>query len=210
MHFLIAANHRMKTVTERCIKSLEALNYRYTIFDLGGLGFGQAFTVEEATFHSNGYYDSTFNRWPTRALHKPKLISYFLENAGDPIVYLDADTFVRRHIDEIVGDYDIGVTIRSQDEAMQKLGRINAGVIFLNPTARARNFVRQWEAKTKLVGNDQHALNILADGSGCSLKEFPCEIYNWYYFPGVPPPQAKILHFKTGGKEMFGWSFNAS
>jgi len=69
MHFLIAANFRLKTLALRCVQSIESLGYRWTAFDLGGLGFGQSFYIDDETFQSAGYYNTQYQRWRSRAMH---------------------------------------------------------------------------------------------------------------------------------------------
>jgi nucleotide-diphospho-sugar transferase len=208
VEFLLAANHRLKTVAQRCVRSLDDLDYRRTVFDLGGLGFGESFPVEDPTFQAEGYYPTHFTKWHSRAMHKPRLILNFLPKVKDFLVYLDADTFVRRPIGEIEGDYDVGVTVRRLYEQRQAvLGRVNAGVVFLNRTAAAFKFVERWVAETEKAGNDQVALNKLVDRGGLRIRLFPTDIYNWYYFPDVPTPDAKILHFKTANAQHLGGRF---
>ena len=81
--------------------------------------------------------------------------------------YLDADAVLINKIDEVPGDYDIGVTIRRPGEQctnpdyMPFFGRINAGVIFFNCTPASIKFCNNWESKTQELQNDQRALNVL-------------------------------------------------
>jgi hypothetical protein len=200
MEFILAANGLHKEFATQCVKSLDALGYKWTMFDLGGLGFGQLFPIQDKTFLSHGHYQTCFKRRPSRALHKPQIIADFLDSQFPDdnnalVVYLDTDTIIRQRIDEIIGDYDIGVTVRRSNE-WELEGRINAGVLFLRSTVKTRNFVRQWIAETQHLGNDQEALNSLLPKQSCTIAEFPTDIYNWYYFPN-PPPTAKILHYKA-------------
>ncbi len=170
--------------------------YHWTVFDLGGLGFGRSFPVTDEVFQSTGCYQTNFQKWPSRAMHKPQVIGEFVNSATDLVVYLDADTLVRQNIDEIVGDYDIGVTVRRPRE-QKRLGKVNAGVVFFRPTSRAKIFIERWKRETQTLGNDQEALNALLAEPDCTVAEFPTEIYNWYYFPQSPPKQAKIIHYRA-------------
>jgi hypothetical protein len=205
MHFLLAANAKHKSFVVQCLNSLNALAYHWTIFDLGGLGFGRPFPIEDETFNQHGYYKTTYTKRRSIGLHKPQVIAEFLNQKsnredGDLVVYLDADTFVRGRIDEIMGQYDIGVTVRQPSEWVQE-GKINAGVIFFRRTLFTKLFLDRWILQTRLLGNDQEALNSLLLSPTCTVAEFPTSVYNWYYFPTKPPAEVKILHFKSSSRE---------
>jgi len=188
----------------RCIQGLDALDYQWTAFDLGGLGFGKPHLIQDETFKSRGFYKTSYKRRISRAMHKPQIITEFINSKwynhpNELIVYLDADTFIRQRIDEVIGDYDIGVTTRRQEER-KLFGKINAGVIFIRITEPTRMFLQRWTAETQQLGNDQEALASLLNNPQCSIREFPTEIYNWYYFPASPPAEAKILHFRAASR----------
>jgi hypothetical protein len=202
IQFLLAANGRLKSFATQCVKSLDVLGYQWTMFDLGGLGFGHSYPIKDETFQSQGYYQTIFSKRPSCGMHKPQIIADFLNtkfsnNEPGCIVYLDADTFIRQKIDEIIGNYDIGVTVRRACE-WERHGKVNAGVLFFRSTMQTRIFVNRWIAETQRLGNDQEALNsLLLSEQQCIIAEFPTDIYNWYYFPTSPPKKAKILHFKA-------------
>jgi hypothetical protein len=187
----------MKPLAEQCARSIEANGYQWTAFDLGGLGFGRSFRVLDESFHTLGSYETDFTERPTRALHKPEIVAAALGEFRETIVYVDVDTILRARIDEIVQDsYDVGVTVRMPTERKRD-GLANAGVIFFNPTAACKEFVAKWRDETTRIGNDQAALLYLLPGDHCRIMGFPTLIYNWYYFPRVPPKSAKIVHFKV-------------
>src|ERR1035441_3786835 len=101
MHLLLAANKLHKMFARQCVRSLDALGYQWTMFDLGGLGFGHSYPIQDKTFLSRGCYQSFFKRRPTRGLHKPQIIAEFfntkfLRDQVEWIVYLDTDTLVRQ------------------------------------------------------------------------------------------------------------------
>ena len=196
LHFVIAANFRLKELAQKCVQSIESQGYEWTAFDLGGLGFGRQFAVTDETFQTHGHYQTEFKRRRTTGMHKPDVVAEMLNQVGGPLVYLDADTQLVHRIDEIIGEYDVGVTVRPFLEQV-RWGPINAGVIFFNPTPGAKFFVERWRKETVRVGNDQEALTNLLAGRFCRVAEFPVLIYNWYYFPDAPPPSAKILHLKV-------------
>jgi len=197
MQFLLAANGLVKSYALECIKSLDALGYPWTMYDLGGLGFGLPFSIHSKTFQTKGHYQTSFRKRTSKAMHKPHIIANFLESATDFVVYLDADTFVRQRIDEIVGNYDVGVTLRPRWEWEKKLEKVNAGVIFLRPTDATKNFVQKWVLRTQTIGNDQAALASILREPDCVVAEFPAKIYNWSYFRNLPSSQTKIIHFKA-------------
>jgi hypothetical protein len=204
MHFVLAANYRLRVEVQRCIASLEALGYPWTVFDLGGLGIGEPFTVIDKTFHSQGIYSTCYTQRETRAMHKPDIVRKLLDNKDPWLVYLDADTFVRRRIDEIIADYDIGITVRPNTDQLVSESRINAGVLFFHISEATRNFVDQWKQETLAVGNDQAALCNLIRKPTSKISEFPVDIYNWYRFPKAPPPEAKILHYRVSFRPILG------
>jgi len=144
--------------------------------------------------------------------------------------------------DFTAASYDVGVTSRKmtseeswrwpnlKNHVFEKyfkyyMGELNAGVVFFAPTAAARAFVEQWEAKTQELQNDQRALNQLINPRNEQLmhrdvlirdytegtlrfRTFPAEHYNYCYFPRKPGKGVRIVHFK-GRARMAVHSFNA-
>jgi hypothetical protein len=200
MIFVVAANFRVKKLAAACVQSIATCGYRWIAFDLGGLGFGRAFRVSDQMFHWKGHYETHFTKWPSRAIHKPEVIAAAMQEFNEPLVYLDADTLLRQRVDELCGTFDVGVTIRRPIEQSIH-GRINAGVLFFNATPQAKELVQTWRQVTQEIGNDQEALSTLLTDSRWRVSEFPCDVYNWYYYPDKPPPTAKILHLKVSRLE---------
>lgn len=207
-------------------------DYKFEIYDLGGLNIGKKFIVDNPLFHSKGYYCEIKPGWNSTALHKPSVIMDCIENTnkGDIVVYLDSDAIVINEIDEINNlDFDIGITIRSPNENMYWY--INAGVVFLRQNERTKEFIRYWKNKTSELNNDQLALNNVINPNNILLikdmtydsSELNCIIknlkircfstweYNFYYFANIDMnklenneyPNIKILHFKTDKRKYF-------
>ncbi len=202
MILVTAANKKFAPFVKKSIDQAEKLGYTYRIYDLGDLGFGIPFPIQDSHFKTHGYYSTIHKTWKTKALHKPDIIMDAL-SLGEFVVYLDADAVVIDEIDEVIGNYDVGVTIRRSGELENEplpahktiMGQINAGVIFFNPTENTKKFVKEWKILTEKVKNDQLALNQI-NKSNIKLQKFPAEIYNFYYFP-ENPDKAKILHYKN-------------
>lgn len=199
MIIITAADWRFKAGAENLQLAAEAFGYRFQAYDLGGLGFGIPHVVNDKQFVQEGFYNYTTSVWKSKALHKPSVVSHALRDASELVVYLDADTILCDRIDEIVGDYSIGVTIRRPVEPCVNIGKVNAGVVFFNPVAA--DLVAEWEELTEECGNDQRALNRLHQKHPDRFREFPTDLYNWYYF-GESQETAKILHFKDNKHEM--------
>ena len=179
---ITAANFALKDYVLQSMASAKSLGYELLVYDLGGLGVEGSipFAVNDESFQKDGFYVLLDNgRWKSRSLFKPAVVKNAMASRPTTfIVWLDADAQVIRAIDDIVGDYDIGVTSRRlsgkeswrwpnlKNHVWEKyfqyyMGELNAGVIFFAPTDAARAFVEQWGAKTQELQNDQLALNRL-------------------------------------------------
>lgn len=205
-----------KVITETA-QNARRFGYVPVIYDLGELGIGELYYEEDETFQKEGYYREVQQGYQSKSLFKPDIVQKCLEEHNDFTVYLDGDALLYKRIDEVEGnDYDIGVTLRPPFEMEsqwyedhKKIVRyLNAGVIFINPTPAALQFIKLWKIRTAEVGNDQQALNELAcpdeypennsiiELNGARIKYFPCQIYNNYYFDEGVVKGLKILHFK--------------
>lgn len=174
------------------------LNYNCKFYDLGGLGFGESFEINNESFTKFGFYKvmNETSGWCSRALHKPEII--MKTEFDDVLVYMDSDAYPVSRFDEICDEeFDIGVTVRRNGEKYGNLGRINAGVIFFRNTKKAHEFICRWSEKTKTIKNDQIALNDEISTGRYKVHEFPTDIYNYYYFPEAPDDNVKIYHFKS-------------
>lgn len=198
MLIVSSADKRFSNLASHLRSQCKRVGYSLAMYDLGDLGFGTPMTITNETFVELGYYKvmNPDSGWCSRALHKPEVIRR-TEFEGT-LAYMDADAFPVARFDEIEEhDFDIGVTVRDKSEEYGKMGRINAGVMFLKNTTGMKEFVREWGLLTAELGNDQVALNKTIDTGKYNVKEFPTKIYNYYYFPEKPGPEVKIYHFKS-------------
>ncbi|MBC8875911.1 MAG: FkbM family methyltransferase [Planctomycetes bacterium] len=147
---LTAANGRFATWVDRWLTAVRSHDYPCVVYDLGELNQGVRFDLGDGgkRFQETGQYNSIFARWPVLAMHKPAVIADCLARAHRWVVYLDADCLIRERIDDVIGEHDLGVTVRRPGELRQAsrdhrpfMGQINAGVIFLNATPATRAFV---------------------------------------------------------------------
>lgn len=194
---LIAGDNNFSNFVKHAVEHAERQNYNTLVYDLGDLGYGTKFEGKVS--------DITHQRIPS----KPALILDGLSKIkeGDFLVWLDADTLLVDNIDEIIDDYDIGVTVRKKKSKRIQESFINAGVLFVRKSATSINFIEDWIKKTAELKGDQYALNMLCDlpnnnlaettkVSSAVIKKFPCKVYNNFYFKG-DQSQAKILHYKS-------------
>lgn len=192
--------------------------YKTIIYDLGSLGIGTKYVVNDDSFIENGYYSSeVVNGYKSKSLFKPDIVDRTMCENDETVIYLDGDAQLCCSLSEVdTDDYDVGVTLRDKSELVGEwyeahieiVKYVNAGVIMFRPTSATRIFVSKWRELTQEVGNDQMALNKLVcpDGypennsihliNGVRVKFFPGTIYNFYYFGSMFPHSPKILHFK--------------
>lgn len=203
--------------------------YRSDVYDLGTLGIGESYRIEDRSFIEKGYYQKELkNGYKSKSIFKPELVKLSMSKHDELVVYLDGDAQLCANIDEVdTDDYDIGVTLRDVTELgtdwyrdnVEIVKYVNAGVIFFRPTERAREFVAQWARLTEELGNDQMALNALSSPedypepwsvrtlNGVRVKYFPARIYNFYYFTEIMPIGAKIFHFKGSVRKYYPFDF---
>lgn len=199
-----AANIKFKFYIQHLIQSIVNQKYSYIVYDLGELGQGCPFLAKVS--------EQPFKTIPA----KPYIIHDALGKIGKDefVVWVDADTLLMDNIDEIVGEYDIGVTIRKERGDYCKMGTINAGVIFIRNTKEAKLFLQIWGEKSMELEGDQWALNELCDFSteeigktknifGAVIKSFPCTVYNNFYFTEEQHHHAKIFHYKTDFRDKY-------
>ena len=207
MKILVAANRRMRKFASACVKSAHKLGYSVIVYDLGGLGFGKPFTVDNKTFQEKGYYREILPGRYSCGEHKPAVIKDCLRSCNEFIVYLDADTILIDRIDEMAGDYDVGLIIKPEWEVEKVIKKkypndnyliygayVNAGVMCFNPTEATHRFLEQWEYKTKELQNDQGAINDMLkeyfplksgqfiETQGIKIRTFDTMSYSYYYF----------------------------
>jgi hypothetical protein len=215
MLILTAGDKRYSQIAAYAVAKAEALGYRTVAYDLGGLGFGVEWKVRDRSFQKHGYYAEFEDHFFSTARHKPGVIEHCLRTKSTFVVYCDADAVVIRNIDEVAGDYDVGVTLRRPEEFGDDVperirtyrGRINAGVLFFNYGKAALRFLALWKKAMQKWPDDQWALNEMLCPNlaappqmyrGIRIRTFPSDQYNYCYFPEEPPVNAKILHYRCG------------
>ncbi len=196
MIILTAGNAKFKTMIKHSRSTAVKLGYQFFVYDLGDLGFGEKLFLPSPV--------------KTTCVHKPGMIRKFLQTTKEFTTYLDGDAFLVDRIDEVTSaDYDIGVTVRRQDEyeVSKSFGWLNAGVMFFRPGALP--FIDLWEQHATDMQDDQLGFNriinpdnlyirpdqVLTIGAA-RIKTFPADIYNYYHFP-EKPGRAKVLHFRS-------------
>lgn len=213
------------------MKQAELFGYQFDAYDFGGLGFGEPYSIHhwnlagervEGPIHEKNRGLVTNNKglvtgtgaFPT----KQDFIYDHWKKVDDFIVYLDADAMVTQNIDEAIGDYDIGVTMRASypkvpDVYLPFREFCHAGVVFVNNTEGAEIFLQRWIAARDVAYtySDQHALDItlrselrdfgyplrgktVTSLSGIKIKILPQEIYNLLVNRNTFNPDAKIVH----------------
>jgi len=222
-----------KEVISRTTECAQRFGYETVVYDLGGLGMGCEFEVDNQQFKERGHFDLVAPERVGKSPFKPELLMKSMREAPIFTVWLDGDALLVDPIDEVVGDYDLGVTIRHPFETQgpnwernaAATGYINAGVVFINPSTKMNTFLADWSRLSyEGGGSDQWGLNQMLSLSevpqawstreinGLRCKFFPAEIYNFYYFKVLesPPPKRlvsmpkpKILHFKGGARHHY-------
>jgi len=206
MIILTAGNYRFKRMVKTSVKQAKKFGYNPVVYDLGGLGFGKPFFVSDPSFREKGYYWTTEDGRRSTGMHKIALIRECLSTTCDFVAYLDGDAILVDRIDEVAGNYDIGLTVRMQEEVEEThrrtkgthriyAGYINAGVMLFNNNKNTRHFIGIWERESqKFGGDDQHALNSLLQEhfplihdrtitvDNVKIRTFDTRIYNYYYF----------------------------
>ena len=204
--FLIAGNNDYINFVKHAVEYVKWKKYFTLVYDLGQLGYGTKF---------EGKVSNVVHK---RIPSKPAIILDGLSkiNKDDFLVWLDADTLLMDNIDEIEGDYDIGVTVRKKKSKKIQEAWINAGVIFVKNTDFSFRFLKTWIEKTSQRGGDQWALNELCNLQTNTLetisineikiKKFSCEIYNNFYF-SENQEKAKILHYKNDVRNNYPYNY---
>ena len=218
-------NFSYRNVITCTVTTAKKFGYIPVVFDLGSLGIGEPYVVNDVSFSEKGYYEREVHEgYKSKSLFKPDIVRKCMTKYNDLIVYLDGDAQLFGNIDEVnTEDYDVGVTLRDPVELQGEwyndhidiVRYINAGVIFFRPTIAAKKFVDSWGKITEELGNDQMALNRMActdkypeafsvsNISGVRMKYFPCKQYNFYYFREGLVRNIKIMHFKADVRHFF-------
>ncbi len=142
MQIVTAANDNKDypELVKQCVSSAEALGYDISVYDLGGLGYGNNTFAQQ-------------NRSPILACwQKPFVMLDALEKVApnELVVWFDADLQIKKKIDEIDDkSYDIGLVVRGgfkletfkQNDFSQKF---NTGTLFLYNNAKSISFLQEW------------------------------------------------------------------
>jgi len=194
---VIAGDANFKKYVDKAVAYSKNVGYDPVVYDLGGLGYGTPFNARVSP------------KVGAKIPSKPGLIMETLKtvNDGDYVVWLDADALIEQPIDEIMFDYDIGVTVRQPKQIENSLP-INAGIVFVRKTKAALDFVERWMTLCETGISDQQELNKLCKVTTehtdttvirgyVRIRVFPCKIYNNFYFAKKKVPHAKIKHYKS-------------
>jgi hypothetical protein len=228
-NFRYKENFRFGRVIATTARNAARFGYGIDIYDLGTLGMGTPYRVEDQHFVKMGHYErEAVSGYKSKSLFKPALMKECLTKNKQLTAYLDGDAELRHPIDGVISDdYDIGVTLRDRSELETEWYQdhkdivkfLNAGVIFFNHTDATFDFMNRWEELTDEVGNDQMALNQLACPDeypepcsvhvieGVKFKYFPCVKYNYYYFFDILPWRASIMHFKGDVRHLYPFNW---
>lgn len=196
MKIITAADKGFESHFLKMLESVKKLNYDIDVYDLGDLNYGEKYLASV----SSKSYKKNPNK-PQYILKKLKEIK-----PNELLVWMDADTVLVDRIDELEKDFDfdIGVTVRREKKKDVQAGRINSGIIFFRNNKNTLLFFEEWNQKTQELEGDQWALNVIYEEKSKPfvIKEFPCEIYNNYYFDETSK-KAKILHYKTDKRRRY-------
>lgn len=194
---VVAGDANFKKYVDKAVESCRNVGYETIVYDLGGLGYGKPFQGRVSP------------QIGAKIPSKPGMIMETLKNLddGDYVAWIDADAIVLDRFDEVMGEYDIGVTVRQPKQIENSLP-INAGIVFVKKTTASMEFVRQWIELCETGVSDQQELNKLCQvttkdtnttviRNNTKIKVFECKIYNNFYFAKKSVPHAKIKHYKS-------------
>lgn len=200
---VIAGDSNFRKYVDRAVAHCRKVGYDPVIYDLGGLGYGTPFEGRVSP------------QVGAKIPSKPGMIMETLKivDEGDYVVWIDADALIEDRIDEIMFDYDIGVTVRQPKQKENSLP-INAGIVFVRKTPAAIKFVEEWIKLCETGVSDQQELNKLCQvttkdtnttvvRNNTSIHVFECRVYNNFYFAKKATPHAKIKHYKSKLRDLW-------
>jgi len=180
------------------------------------------YKLEATKFTPDMFPEVKKGTYNARIPFKPQFI---LDNLDDDVLYLDADAHVNGKLD-IDWDFDIAVTMhppKKQDRGdggyRYARGRLNAGVIFVKNTDKAREFLKKWKLYIENFtefGSDQEALHRMLwlhtdwnkhntiDFLGVKVKLLNSDDYNANPQDGRGDKDSKILHYPGAWKKYYG------
>jgi hypothetical protein len=200
---VIAGDSNFRKYVDKAVEYCRKVGYDPVIYDLGGLGYGTPFEGRVSP------------QVGAKIPSKPGMIMETLKivDEGDYVVWIDADALIEDRIDEIMFDYDIGVTVRQPKQKENSLP-INAGIVFVRKTPAAIKFVEEWIKLCETGVSDQQELNKLCQvttkdtnttvvRNNTSIHVFECRVYNNFYFAKKATPHAKIKHYKSKLRDLW-------
>lgn len=220
MTIVSAANSKYKQIILDSIEKTKKAGYSTSVYSIdNSLGFGQSFLTKDFLNDLAKSPRRSFNGFFGRIIYKPYIIEQALREKNDFIVWLDADAYIVKNIDEVKSnEYDVGFTLRRYSErALSPIpiwsGFINAGVCFFNNTEKTKEFISLWKRKLFDTDNfsDQEAINRILLNScdfsydcynkifevdGIKIKIFKTDEYNFYYNEPVGE-NVKIIHLRN-------------
>lgn len=211
MTIITAGNKKFRDFIKTSEKQAKKFGYDILIYDLGKLGFGIPF---KASFENVKGTTVIKNLW------KPALLLDAYKRINDTIVWMDADAVLWNNID-LEYDFDIGVTLRRQKEientpTPELTSYLNSGVVFINHTDKALEFLKEWDELCRNGKTDQQIItkmvgevtgwtkyNIIVERKGVKIKILTTDRYNCYYFKEkLNSTDNRILHFKGDIREV--------
>ena len=188
MIILTAGDRKFKDFLKVSKMRAENFGYKFMKYDLAGKDFRKVDRVFK-------------NLW------KFPLILDAFNKTYDKLVWLDGDAFLWGKLD-LDWDFDIGVTMRRQKEILEYDDPLNSGVVFVNNTDKAKEFLEEISETDGKI--DQSVLTELVGEVTCfteyygvfkrkgvRIKTLPTDKYNCYYFnEKLNDKDNLILHFK--------------
>jgi len=197
IHTVIAGDKNFESFVLKSIDYSQRAGYQPKIYDLGGLGIGKPYKARVSP------------QVGAKIPSKPGIILDAINEIadGDYIAWIDADALIEKRFDEVMEDYDIGVTVRQRKQKENSMP-INAGIVFVRKTSQAIKFLNDWILLCETGVSDQQELNKLCQittkdlntlviRNDTKIRVFPCAIYNNVYFAKKKTPHAKIKHYKS-------------
>jgi len=197
IYTVVAGDKNFEKYVSKCVEYSMRVGYDTKIYDLGGLGIGKPYKARVST------------KIGAKIPSKPGIILDAMNEIadGDYIAWIDADALIEKRFDEVMEDYDIGVTVR-QPKQKENSMPINAGIVFVRKTSQAIKFLNDWIMLCESGVSDQQELNKLCQvttkdlntlviRNSTKIRVFPCTIYNNVYFGKKKTPNAKIKHYKS-------------
>jgi len=196
LNIVTASDDNLIPFIEPCLNSIRNNGYEPIFYNLGGLDFGIPFESKTSS--------ASLQKFPK----KPFVIKDALKrlNKDDWLAWVDIDCIMQKPIDDVIGNYDVGVTFRKS--------ALNSGVTFWRQCEESFNFLDIWSKESISVNGDQNGLNKICripdNGyigktsfiENARVKVFDCKIYNNFFFK-KDQSNARIIHYKSKYRDRF-------